>query len=90
MIIDYKVDSQILSRRSRNLIVADSVKYLTVRFDFSDDWLNLTKTVIFYCNNCFNEKYALLLHIDWAWSKYAIALLSCRRVKSLMWEHIMS
>ena len=64
MIIDYKVDSQILSRRSRNLIVADSVKYLTVRFDFSDDWLNLTKTVIFYCNNCFNEKYALLLNDD--------------------------
>ena len=30
MIIDYKVDSQILRRTSRNLIVADSIKYLAV------------------------------------------------------------
>ena len=35
---DYKVDSQILRRTSRNLIVADSIKYLAVRFDFSDEW----------------------------------------------------
>lgn len=48
MIIDYKVDSQILRRTSRNLIVADSIKYLAVRFNFSDEWKGTKKTVVFY------------------------------------------
>ena len=47
MIIDYKVDSQILRRTSRNLIVADSIKYLAVRFNFSDEWKGTKKTVVF-------------------------------------------
>jgi|GEM_PF-1934657 len=55
MIIDYKVDSQILRRTSRNLIVADSIKYLAVRFNFSDEWKRTKKTVIFtYNENSYN------------------------------------
>lgn len=55
MIIDYKVDGQILRRTGRNLIVADSIKYLAVRFNFSDEWKRTKKTVIFtYNENSYN------------------------------------
>ena len=29
-------------------VVSDSVKYLKIRFEFSDDWLGYTKTAIFH------------------------------------------
>ena len=55
MIMDYKVDGQILRRTGRNLIVADSIKYLAVRFNFSDEWKRTKKTVIFtYNENSYN------------------------------------
>lgn len=48
MQLDFKVNEQIITHENpEKKVVADSIKYLTCKFTFSEDWNGITKTAIF-------------------------------------------
>lgn len=48
MQLDFKVEEQTLTLVSLKKVVADSVKYLTCKFTFSEDWNGVTKSATFF------------------------------------------
>lgn len=50
MQLEFKVDEQTLSLTSRQQVVADSLNYLTCKFNFSSEWRNIVKTAVFIAN----------------------------------------
>lgn len=59
--LTFTVDKQILKRTDTDKAIADSVKYLTATFTFSEDWTGTTKTVLF---NHGTVTYAMILESD--------------------------
>lgn len=59
--LTFTVDKQILKRTDTDKAIADSVKYLTATFTFSEDWTGTTKTVLF---NHETVTYAMILESD--------------------------
>lgn len=59
--LTFTVDKQILKRTDTDKAIADSVKYLTATFTFSEDWTGTTKTVLF---NYGTVTYAITLESD--------------------------
>ena len=52
MQLDFKVDEQTLTWVNKEKIpVADSVKYLTSKFTFSDEWTGISKTATFFTSD---------------------------------------
>ena len=48
MQLDFKVNEQIITHENpEKKVVADSIKYLTCKFTFSEEWNGITKTAIF-------------------------------------------
>ena len=47
MILDFEVKNQIISRKDKNRVVADSQNYLYAHFSFSEDWNGTVKTAVF-------------------------------------------
>lgn len=47
MILDFEVKNQIISRKDKNRVVADSQNYLYAHFTFSEDWNGTVKTAVF-------------------------------------------
>ena len=48
MQLDFKVEEQTLTWVNLKKVVADSVKYLTCKFTFSEDWNGITKSATFF------------------------------------------
>ena len=59
--LTFTVDKQSLKRTDTDKAIADSVKYLTATFTFSEDWTGTTKTVLF---NYETVTYAITLESD--------------------------
>jgi hypothetical protein len=47
MQLDFKVEEQTLRLVSKQTVVADSLNYLTCKFEFSSEWDNIGKTAVF-------------------------------------------
>lgn len=47
MTLDFEVKNQIISRKDKNRVVADSQNYLYAHFTFSEDWNGTVKTAVF-------------------------------------------
>lgn len=47
MTLDFEVKNQIISRKDKNRVVADSQNYLYAHFTFSEDWSGTVKTAVF-------------------------------------------
>ena len=64
MQLDFKVEEQTLTWVNKEKMpVADSVKYLTAKFKFSDEWTGINKTATFFTSD--GKPYNQLLVDDW-------------------------
>lgn len=58
-VLKFIVDKQLLTHETEEFVVSDSREILQVEFDFSIEWENFIKTVVF--GTAFGEKFSVNL-----------------------------